>query len=193
MKPMSAEESDRRVTQASRGDDNDGESETDNPVVGLQVLSGDPGDKADRRYRFESFGRGKKGRALRFLIIGASHQCHIRIDDKRVSAVHCGVVHNFRTHRVTIHDCSSTNGLYVNGIKVHGSELEPGDTVTVGDTNLYAFGNHEPQASILITASTVREFLERGVATVGSERAAADVLGIPRTTLRDWLVRGNGA
>jgi hypothetical protein len=185
MRPLSVEESERRVTLAARGDDDDGEPETDNPVVGLQILASEQNDS--QRYRFEGFGR-KHGRpTLRFLIIGASSQCHIRIEDDRVSAVHCGLVHNFRTRRVLVHDCGSTNGLYVNGIRVHASELDPGDTITVGATNLYAFGQDEPQAQILITASTYREFLERAVATLGSERAAADAMGIPQMTLREWL------
>jgi hypothetical protein len=185
MRPLSAEESERRVTLAARGNDDDGEPETDNPVVGLQVLASEQANS--RRYRFEGFGRKRKRSMLRFLIIGASSECHIQLQDDLVSAVHCGLVHNFRTRRVTIHNCGSTNGLFVNGIRVEASELDPGDTITVGTTHLYAFGKDEPQGRILITASTHQEFIERAVATLGSVRAAAEAIDIPRTTLRDWL------
>jgi hypothetical protein len=185
MKVLTVEESEHRVTLAARGNDDDGEPETDNPVVGLQILGGAPEDS--RRYRFEGFGSKQGKRTLRFLIIGASSQCHIQINDERVSSVHCGLVHNFRTRRVMVHDCGSTNGLFVNGIRVHASEVDPGDTITVGNTHLYAFGKDEPQARILITASTHREFIERALATLGSERTAAEAIDVPRTTLRDWL------
>jgi hypothetical protein len=177
MKPLSKEESDRRITLALKGRDDDGETEADSPVVGLRVLPD------GRRYRMETLHVEK----TRFLVIGATSRCHIQLEDPHVSGVHCLMVRNRRTLRVYIFDASSTNGLMINGLPTSASELDPGDTITIGNTHLYAFSADEPEGAVLITASNLKDFVRRMIATLGSEHVAATAIGKPRTTIRGWL------
>ncbi len=65
-------------------------------------------------------------------VIGRDEGCHMRPNSSEVSRRHCA----FRIdadHRVTVADCGSTNGTYVNGRRIETSTLlATGDVLIVG-------------------------------------------------------------
>lgn len=66
------------------------------------------------------------------LRIGRGSDCDIRIDTHFVSREHAGLVRD--NGRTVIEDRDSTNGVFVNAVRVDRKELEHGDWVTIGET-----------------------------------------------------------
>jgi FHA domain len=64
--------------------------------------------------------------------IGRGHQCDIQIMTHFVSREHARIT----THRgaVVIEDMASTNGVFVNSIRIERQELRHGDLLTIGET-----------------------------------------------------------
>lgn len=69
------------------------------------------------------------------LSVGRSSECDVVLDDHRASRHHSDIRWNGRQWEVV--DRSSTNGTYVNGMRVHRPyDLRLGDRVTIGETTL---------------------------------------------------------
>lgn len=67
--------------------------------------------------------------------IGRSSSNDLMVDNTYVSRTHCSLlVHS--DGRVELFDTASLNGTYVNGIKVEQAWLNPGDIITIGETNI---------------------------------------------------------
>lgn len=64
-------------------------------------------------------------------IIGRLEECDVPILDGSVSRQHARLV--FARDRVTATDLGSSNGIFVNGVRVDMAELAPGDTLKVGN------------------------------------------------------------
>ena len=62
--------------------------------------------------------------------IGKNPSCNIRLTQDDVSREHA-VIYKTETGSIVIEDRGSTNGTYVNGIKITSKELYPGDKVTI--------------------------------------------------------------
>jgi diguanylate cyclase (GGDEF)-like protein len=65
------------------------------------------------------------------LTVGRSHDCEVRLDDQGISRRHC----RFRRAEddsCFVEDLGSTNGTYVNGKRIEGVRLDPGDRVQIG-------------------------------------------------------------
>ncbi|MBK8995346.1 MAG: FHA domain-containing protein [Myxococcales bacterium] len=68
-------------------------------------------------------------------LIGRDASCHILLDDAKVSRRHARI--NVRGEQVSIDDLGSMNGLYVNGVRLTGSQpLFDGDWLTAGSEEL---------------------------------------------------------
>jgi len=78
----------------------------------------------------------------RRVVIGRSKECDIQVADANVSRRHAEVRQEGAAHWVV--DLGSTNGTEVNGRRLKRAKLRPGDTITVGATEL-VFGR-EPVA-----------------------------------------------
>ena len=65
-------------------------------------------------------------------LIGRGPDCAIRIFTHFVSREHARLKHE--NGKVTIHDCGSKNGVFVNSIRVDRHELKHGDWITIGET-----------------------------------------------------------
>ena len=63
-------------------------------------------------------------------ILGRSESVDIRLDHSSISRQHCRFWRENNTCYVA--DCGSTNGTYVNGLKIEKEKLNPGDTIVVG-------------------------------------------------------------
>jgi hypothetical protein len=68
------------------------------------------------------------------LLIGRSRECEIMVEDPNVSRKHAEVRRD--GGRWVIADLGSTNGIKVNGRRVDRAQLEPGDRITLGLTEL---------------------------------------------------------
>ena len=70
----------------------------------------------------------------RRVVIGRSRDCDIQVADANVSRRHAEVRQEGAAYWVV--DLDSTNGVEVNGKRVKRARLEPGDTFTVGSTEI---------------------------------------------------------
>src|SRR5262249_42791129 len=66
--------------------------------------------------------------------VGTAPTSDIRLTDPTVSRIQC--IFNVGPHGVRIIDSGSTNGTYVNGVRMHDGEITSGTTVSMGDTVL---------------------------------------------------------
>lgn len=57
---------------------------------------------------------------MKVITVGRSHNNDIVIDDSYVSKTHCQIVKD-DDGRFSIIDTNSRNGVYINGVKVHGN------------------------------------------------------------------------
>jgi transcriptional regulator with PAS, ATPase and Fis domain len=64
--------------------------------------------------------------------VGSAEGSTLRIDDRRVSRVHCEL--ELGPRAVTVRDLESTNGTFVEGIRVRDVDVPPGTIVRVGDS-----------------------------------------------------------
>ena len=78
-------------------------------------------------------------------ILGRAESVDIRLDHSSISRHHCRFWMQDET--CFIADCVSTNGTYVNGLKVDQEKLKPGDTIVVGRFELVV----EDKDRILLT------------------------------------------
>jgi FHA domain-containing protein len=70
----------------------------------------------------------------RRVLLGRSRECDIQIEDANVSRRHAELRQEGSSFWIV--DLDSTNGVEVNGQRVKRSKLEPGDTFTVGSTEV---------------------------------------------------------
>jgi len=82
----------------------------------------------------EGAGRGTAYDIADGMTIGRSSQNTIQLFDEQVSRQHARV--QVRNGKCIIEDLGSRNGVIVNGERVERAELEPGDSVRIGDTVL---------------------------------------------------------
>ena len=67
--------------------------------------------------------------------VGRSDENHFQIDHPTISTTHCELVLGDGT--VTLRDCGSTNGTFVDGRRVTEAPLEAGQMVRLGDVELF--------------------------------------------------------
>jgi hypothetical protein len=70
----------------------------------------------------------------RRVVLGRSRECDIQIEDANISRRHAELRQEGTAFWIV--DLDSTNGLEVNGKKVKRAKLDPGDTFTVGSTEV---------------------------------------------------------
>jgi pSer/pThr/pTyr-binding forkhead associated (FHA) protein len=64
------------------------------------------------------------------LVVGRRDSCDIRLVFPNISGMHCELT--FKEGYWSIKDLNSTNGIKVNGLRVHSKLLHPGDEVCIG-------------------------------------------------------------
>ena len=73
-------------------------------------------------------------RNMKIITIGRSSTNNIKINDSKVSRIHCQIIQE-DDNSVTLMDLNSTNGTYVNEKGISGKiNLNKGDVVRIGDT-----------------------------------------------------------
>jgi pSer/pThr/pTyr-binding forkhead associated (FHA) protein len=66
------------------------------------------------------------------MMIGRGTEATLSFLDKLMSRVHCKIVRQGR--QVMFNDLGSTNGSFINEVKVESRELKPGDVLRLGGT-----------------------------------------------------------
>ncbi|HEV3026342.1 MAG TPA: FHA domain-containing protein, partial [Planctomycetota bacterium] len=75
------------------------------------------------------------------ILIGRSRQNHIKLITEQASRQHCRLLRTDRTYRLI--DGGSSNGTYVNGLRVGEKDLSEGDAISVGNA-VVVFHEGEP-------------------------------------------------
>jgi predicted component of type VI protein secretion system len=65
------------------------------------------------------------------LLLGRHQECDVQLGSRKVSRRHCCLaqVANY----VVVRDLGSTNGIRINGVRVHEGCIQPGDELTIGN------------------------------------------------------------
>src|SRR6185295_10508308 len=74
--------------------------------------------------------------------VGTSATSHFRLRDPTVSRLHCEL--QLRSEGVRLVDGGSTNGTFIDGVRVRDADLAPGATVRVGATSFRLRMRNEP-------------------------------------------------
>jgi pSer/pThr/pTyr-binding forkhead associated (FHA) protein len=145
-----------------------GPKDTGEPIIGLRVLATD---------EELVFPQGKQ-----WIVVGAAAHCDFTIDDECVSEMHC-LIERRGLSRLLVHDVHSKNRTWLNNGPLDHGELIMGAMLTIGTTTLVPYTESGPDGP------TLESFLRDAVRKHGSVRRAAKALGMPRSTLGDWLRR----
>jgi DNA-binding NtrC family response regulator len=80
------------------------------------------------------------GFAGRNVLVGSRKGCQLFLTDSTVSRNHCELT--LHAGSALLRDLDSSNGTFINGVRIREAYLEPGDTVTVGKTHIrYSVGS----------------------------------------------------
>ena len=82
-----------------------------------------------------------KGRRVR---IGREPQCEIVLDDPHISRNHAEV-QSFDDGKIVLRDLGSTNGIFVNGVRVQEQQLQDGDKILIGTRMYFKFEYQDAQ------------------------------------------------
>src|SRR5690349_20264069 len=76
------------------------------------------------------------------ILIGRLPECDVNLDDGLISRMHARI--SVQSDAVVVEDLHSTNGVYVNGLRVgHSTVLREGDRILVGTTELSLFESRD--------------------------------------------------
>jgi hypothetical protein len=78
--------------------------------------------------------------------IGRGSDTTVRVDDPYTSRRHCEI--NRLNGALVVRDLNTTNGTFVNGLRITESHILPGDRLTVGETRFLV--HYEDSARILV-------------------------------------------
>jgi pSer/pThr/pTyr-binding forkhead associated (FHA) protein len=65
------------------------------------------------------------------LVVGRAPECEIFLDSSAISRHHMLITR--RGPEYACEDCASTNGVFLNGVRIHSAVLREGDQIQVGD------------------------------------------------------------
>ncbi len=83
--------------------------------------------------------------------VGSSEACALRIDDRRVSRVHFEI--EATNDGIALRDLGSTNGTFVDGVRVRDADLASGNVIRAGDSSIRVDVDAAP-ASLALSART---------------------------------------
>jgi len=88
----------------------------------------------EREIAFVSFDGQRREITKRRTVIGRSKDCDLQVNDPNVSRRHAELRQEGTSYWIV--DLDSTNGIEVNGRRAKRAKLDPGDTVTLGSTDI---------------------------------------------------------
>lgn len=116
----------------------------------------------------------------RILTIGRARYSDIRVMDPTVSQVHCEIIRR-DDGMFLLQDADSTNGTFVNDIRIEQLILWPGMWIFVGKTEIFVMGQDR---KIPLRAKTTTSFWRRAAYVYGSNRKAAKHVGKSHMTIQ---------
>jgi len=126
-----------------------------------------------------------EGQPKKYITVGSHPNSDIRLHDPAVSRNHCLIEQGRRDP--IIRDCGSKNGIWINGMPVDEYTLIPGTVVVIGATQILAAGM---SGKVRIAGANVGSFVHNAYIIFGRNvRVAASALGMPKSTLWDWIHR----
>ncbi len=125
------------------------------------------------------------GHRKSMITMGRAPKCDIKLDDPTISMVHCELIID-EDGQYVVQDADSTNGLFVNEIRITKAKLSPGMWLFLGRTELVAMG---PNCRIPVTATTYSSFLHKASSLYGSDRKAAKYINKSPSTIRRGRLR----
>lgn len=102
------------------------------------------------------------------VVIGRGPDCTVQLNDPTASRIHCRIA--VKGGQATLYDADSRWGTLVNGQFTGCRELEPGDRITVGETELQLAVETSPDATTL-----ARPIAERDVTVPPGQRHGQEV------------------
>jgi diguanylate cyclase (GGDEF)-like protein len=96
-------------------------------------------------------------------VIGRGKEAHVRVDDAGASRAHARIV-VLEDERYMLEDLSSTNGTFVQGLKIDRVELRSGDRIHIGPNVTISFAILDSQAEVMthqLYESAMRDTLTR--------------------------------
>ncbi len=84
------------------------------------------------------------------LLLGRHPECDIQIDSRKVSRRHCCIAQV--ADYLVVRDLDSTNGIRINGARVHEGKLHHGDELTIGNHRYQVTwddASPQPQANLM--------------------------------------------
>lgn len=104
----------------------------------VQYVDGQPDRLTLRRVLLIVNPRSSDEQTHRFegsrVTIGSDDQADLVLDDPTVSRLHCRLLHDGDGYRVS--DLDSTNGTFINGVRIAEAFLEPGSVIACGNTRI---------------------------------------------------------
>ncbi len=129
-------------------------------------LTGEADGGAERRQAARDDGRPQRSSSMKLkgdiIIVGRDAGCDVPVSDPTVSRRHARITR--RAGRITVTDLNSSNGTFVNGLRITGEvEVRPGDTIALGS---YTFR--------ITDAAVVEQEDFRGDVTIEARDVAVD-------------------
>jgi DNA-binding NtrC family response regulator len=138
---------------STKPDDEDGEA------TALSVLDGRAPPRSHRVFTVRVVSGPDVGKTFRVdpaetgrILLGQGPACTVKLEDGTVSRRHAAF--DWQSGALRLYDLGSTNGTFVNGVRVFDAEITGGETVRVGDTLLRL----EPGDEIATASSTQTRF-----------------------------------
>ncbi|MBI2901161.1 MAG: SpoIIE family protein phosphatase [Planctomycetes bacterium] len=112
------------------------------------------------RYRIVFRNGPRAGRAIDIprdkpLRVGRANECEIRLNDIRLSKVHCRI--DIHEGELRVSDLESSNGTFVNDVQVDQRRLHEGDLVRIGDVLFLVETASEAEAALLFDGDRPEE------------------------------------
>ena len=128
------------------------------------------------RYRLVFRNGPRTGRAIdvprdRPIQVGRAPECDIRLNDIRLSKVHCRL--DIMDGELRVADVASANGTFVNDVRVKERLLHEGDVLRVGDTLFLVEAASEAEAANLFDGGSEEEEAPSSTATLPAMRLCA--------------------
>ncbi|HEY2368498.1 MAG TPA: FHA domain-containing protein, partial [Polyangiaceae bacterium] len=93
--------------------------------------------------------------------VGSSEACALRLDDRRVSRVHFEIA--VTSDRVAVRDLGSTNGTFVDGVRVRDADVAASSVVRAGDSAIRVDVDQSPAQIALSPCASFGELVGSSV------------------------------
>jgi len=138
-----------------------GERYMEAPVIGLFETG------SRQVYEFGNCRIGDQPKKV--ISLGRGRYCDVRFFERSVSQFHCEFLQIDQPGNYMLRDTGSTNGTYVNDIRVKKIRLTPGMWIFAGRIEMFVLGEDR---SIPLRGSTTTSFWRRAAGVWGSNRSA---------------------